>query len=1050
MYLSQGSGPLVEWLDHLRVDIPDQTFEAGLLKVHIEGMHCTHFSVQDIDSSLDEQENTSLRVQVVQVAATCHGTYKSTGVEGTIDARLTRPTDQTDAVEWTVAVVDNPNATTIVEPAAIQTQDCETALQISDLHFSGSLSAKLIQLFRSQIEHHANAAIERQICPVIEAKVDPLLTSYLQQVMHWLRPYYDGNKNATEDDDALNAIIGCDTIVQEQDSTTTMDIARELPVLTNALTAVNVFVEKHLNQGFLPFVPNYYLTTTTTTTSEDRISNGVQCGGFLYGVNGVLREILQNWGDGDGEGGSSWTLPVPPLHLHWVLPRYAEIDLHLERVTVSGDGLHQWRNLTVMQPQQDEDDSSFRTILRTPGNVSVTVHMVVNVSSVPGGMFHADPLTESFIVQVNATSLEAGLDLAVRLDRDRFQHVTVGRLVDVLQKLVMPDDDDLSLSPDAACLLDPIRALTAGGLSTSVDLSGLSIQPAPSRSNGNHDSPGTPVMNNDQLERDLDTLLSNTVQLFLNRYPPLVTAAISGLVRGPVQEKLNDFFTSSIDVPSNLTANCSAEGSSSAGPHWMNFTEIRPLQRLNALLSEKNTLDKINQYLDCTTSLISQEIEEKLSTSVANTPGHQEDSLQSVLDSNLPRSSLRLRHLQINNTGSIQQFELLAPTTDGIHLESGISLRGNNSALRPQIFGVIDLEYVPLNLSVTVNVTVYLDEIDWTGGSILRIDSNVFKHMALTQLLSQGQCLLLPADQIGFYNSKTRLGLFQSVVNATIMLEEGSQTIMSFDSENYPDIQMAASSLFVWFVNTIHDGASAFARAGVSHASSQCEGGSYDTPRDDDDEEESVGVNANTIFLILAAIYMFAQPAILLMKRPREASGREEDGGGGGGGGGNENGDLMEPLLHPRYSDGISRIQHTAAGAPVSLMFNPKVPETARHLVPMLVLITIAMLVASNLTTGSQVYGVVSLEDRSLRVPSLFNFGLYNTAKEMLEAKILVLFGLVVGFSGIWPYAKLLLMLAAWMLPESTLSKKRRGELLLKLDALSKFSLVDTYVLVGK
>jgi len=555
-------------------------------------------------------------------------------------------------------------------------------------------------------------------------------------------------------------------------------------------------------------------------------------------------------------------------------------------------------------------------------------------------------------------------------------------------------------------------------------------------------------MKNDQLERDLDTLLSNIVQLFLNRYPPLVTAAISGLVQGPVQERINSFFTSSIDIPPNLTANCSAEGPSSVEPHWMNFTEIRPLQRLNALLSEKNTLAKINQYVDCTTSLISEAIEEKLLTNVANTPGHQDDSLQTVLDSKLPQSSLRLRHLQINHTGSIRQFELLAPTTDGIHLESGISLRGNNSALRPQICGVIDLEYVPLNLSVTVNVTVYLDEIDWTGGSILRIDSNVFKHMALTQLLSHGQCLFLPADQIGFYNTKTRLGLFQSVVNATIVLEEGSQTIMSFDSDNYPDIQIAASSFFVWYVNTIHDGASAFARAGVSHASSQCEGGSYDTHKDDDEEEEeSVAVNANTIFLILAAIYMFAQPAILLMKRPREASGREEDGVGGGG---NENGNLMEPLLHPRYSDETSRIHHTATGAPVSLMFNPKVPETARHLVPMLVLITIAMLVTSNLTTGASVYGVISLEDRSLRVPSLFNFGLYNTAKEMLEAKILVLFGLVVGFSGIWPYAKLLLMLAAWILPESTLSKKRRGELLLKLDALSKFSLVDTYILVGK
>jgi hypothetical protein len=119
-------------------------------------------------------------------------------------------------------------------------------------------------------------------------------------------------------------------------------------------------------------------------------------------------------------------------------------------------------------------------------------------------------------------------------------------------------------------------------------------------------------------------------------------------------------------------------------------------------------------------------------------------------------------------------------------------------------------------------------------------------------------------------------------------------------------------------------------------------------------------------------------------------------------------------------------------------------------LVPISILLTIAMLLASNLSTGASVVAIISQKERAIRLPSLFDFGLYNTAEDMLQAKIYPLFLLVVGFSGIWPYAKLFLMLAAWATPESVLNKDTRGALLLKLDALSKFSLVDTYVLVGR
>lgn len=98
--------------------------------------------------------------------------------------------------------------------------------------------------------------------------------------------------------------------------------------------------------------------------------------------------------------------------------------------------------------------------------------------------------------------------------------------------------------------------------------------------------------------------------------------------------------------------------------------------------------------------------------------------------------------------------------------------------------------------------------------------------------------------------------------------------------------------------------------------------------------------------------------------------------------------------------------------------------------------------------SGATVDVVAAFDEHTFRAPPLFSFSLINTAKEMWRAKIYPLFILVVVFSGIWPYVKLILLLLAWVTPKPTLSARHRGKLLLALDALSKFSLVDTYVLV--
>eukprot|EP01046_Picozoa_sp_COSAG06_P104965 COSAG06_NODE_51182_length_313_cov_30.794393_1_plen_68_part_01 len=52
------------------------------------------------------------------------------------------------------------------------------------------------------------------------------------------------------------------------------------------------------------------------------------------------------------------------------------------------------------------------------------------------------------------------------------------------------------------------------------------------------------------------------------------------------------------------------------------------------------------------------------------------------------------------------------------------------------------------------------------------------------------------------------------------------------------------------------------------------------------------------------------------------------------------------------------------------------------------------------------------------------------------------------GMSGVWPYTKLILIYSSWLLPPAMLRPKKRGQLLMTLDSLGKWSLIDLYVMM--
>ena len=66
----------------------------------------------------------------------------------------------------------------------------------------------------------------------------------------------------------------------------------------------------------------------------------------------------------------------------------------------------------------------------------------------------------------------------------------------------------------------------------------------------------------------------------------------------------------------------------------------------------------------------------------------------------------------------------------------------------------------------------------------------------------------------------------------------------------------------------------------------------------------------------------------------------------------------------------------------------------------------------------------------------------------MWTAKCYPLSIIVAVFSGAWPYGKLLIMIVCWLVPGSLVSLSLRKRVMIITDAIGKWSLLDSYLMI--
>jgi hypothetical protein len=946
--------PLACWLWKLAIRIPNQSFREGIFEMRLDDMICTNFQLSGISSQYVPSTNTStdptIPITVTAIAASCSGTYQSTGFSGTVTTSVTSPQQALG-----MALCFGSNSTTKPDSAttatSVSTRNCTTDLVVDKMHFDDSMSAHVINLFKGSIAAYVSSQLSTQLCPVLTAFLDDTLTRWIGIANEYLLGLIDDDP-----------VVATERRLTED----VLQFRRDTPLLVTLVELANKLIDRYLTKGlFWDFMEGLGID----------LSDAADCGYFFKGINGLVQSLTN--------GQIHFKLPANSK-MTFVIPNYALLLLHVQRIELSGMGA-----LDGIQLLEPNGEISLASWIKSQSGFNVTAALNVTVSPMEGGMFQGDPLNESFHIFMHTSNVTAAATLATDLTLTLLDQIQLGHIISAI-------DGD---RPVLGCLVNPLQSIQAESLSAQLHFQSVSFVP---------DGPS-----GRSLEDDMDAMINNFLQLFVGEYSQFVTAALNGFVRGPGRKALNRLGVESIrTLRSQFPPSTCAPVVTSNATDFVDFTKYGVFNKMNEFLNRPTVLTSANAYVNC----------------LAETIVTQVGSFTTF-------GAVTVKELILDNVGSFESIKFLSPEQDGVRLQNSVGCGRSTLAS--------SFDVMVTNLTGTSSVRVTKDKTLASAMALILYDLNKARSMSLADLLKIGYCFTVPATEFVFYNVASTMSNIQVAINATMTGFLASDTIeFNFDSNKYPLVPALVESIFSWGVSTTFDTINGLSRYLVSKSDLMCDGATVDSTND----ETKLSEYELKDLLWLFMFFVFANISFLFFRDVISTS-RAHDGHAEGhhDEGHHDDDTVYRPLLQSRGEDLLTNDD----GEPKSILETKEVSPMVRHLFPILIIGTVALLIASNLSVGASVNMTISLPNgKYFSLPSLFAFSLGHTIEEMYNARIWALFLLVVVFSGIWPYLKLLLLLYAWVAPPTLVSQKRRGELLFSLDALGKFSLVDTFVLV--
>jgi hypothetical protein len=554
---------LTQWLYNLTLYLPDQDFHESIFSLRLVDLSCTHFEVTSIRSSW---ASVRFNVSIKSLTATCRGSYHSTGLSGQVDTTLAL-SDSDMILDLQVGRRNTTladNKTQVVWPTNVTLPACICPLEAQSLHFTGSLSAKLIGLFEKPIRNYITGALSSQVCPALQMTVETNGTQLIQKVNQYLDDLIGERAPISSDTDSQLSTPGNDKkvsfeseftsvlsnyqLIQVDESAKTSEVIT-VPVVNWILTVTNKLFKRYLNKGLVLDLLEYVFGSTYKVTQE--------CGYFFRGWNGLIASLTRN-------GTANVKIPKALQKFTFSLPQNTSILLQIKQLTFGG--LHQWDKFQVALPISS---TTFETLLFTPHAMNVSADIVLQIHQ------PVEVLEESFRVSMKTSSLNLSTDWVLDWNETGLQQTTMGQIMK---------------QSSFKCLFSALlKKVSIPRLEWNYPvITAIEIQPCAAASSSS-------------LERDLDELLNHAIQLVLKEFGTLVTVSSGAFVKGPLKQASERGVQKWLS-PVSACPNSSPHPVSNV-TQYINFTQSRLLHHFQEVLKEGRR--GINDYLHCLSDTVS-------------------------------------------------------------------------------------------------------------------------------------------------------------------------------------------------------------------------------------------------------------------------------------------------------------------------------------------------------------------------------------------------------------------------------------------------------------
>lgn len=570
----------------------------------------------------------------------------------------------------------------------------------------------------------------------------------------------------------------------------------------------------------------------------------------------------------------------------------------------------------------------------------------------------------------------------------------LGFQTDILSHLYMGHDTFI-------CLVDSLWSANMTEIGCFMDIDAITF------------SPEDP----EYLEKDIDQMINTVLQLLTTSYRPLLRAFVEGIASGPIRNAINTLLTGLIaliqfDVGRKNPNPCLPPiAPNMSAPNWIDWQNAPVLHTIATFLNEDIGADGVNRLVSC--ALKSADLNKTWE-----------------VDSHGFHADMRLAELQ--GVDSFYDFALLeAASPFVINNTIGIAQCDNSSlsVCDPLLIGLeINIAFRKLNL--TINFTTEAQNLEILAAVLMQLDRNRLDTLPLSQVL-RSSCLLTCAEALQL--KSVGIGVQHLIVDFAVTgTSEFNFSLQGSKFDQGVDAFLKAMTGGMTRLFNVKAGEEKI------EAPYNCIEAPMPQPAPPADPLVYVEIAALALggMLVLGLFIMAQRNPAKVMWYFKCGCCRAKT-------------SFEESLMN--VAGGRPRIP-SKEGDPIdwrdSMLFNSAIPLWVRISIPMMLAINIAIFVAGNLKTGAGVSAQIKQGDKTFDLGELAEFTLQNSVHDMWQAGVYPLSILIALFSGGWPYMKLVLMGSCWCIPIQILNLRRRENLLMWLDALGKWSLIDTYVLV--